>query len=460
MNKLLLFCTLPAALLIWIALSPGRADATFSTRGVGASALEGDSAAIEASLVDARRSPAGGGSASAEALGVEDALLLALGEAIARQDREALPGLIEAWFQRGPAAVDALFARLEAGELEELEVEALGVLLQSAAVLARQDAGPLAPWTLASVAETTLGLVGRDVGAARVAYLALGELGAELEPGLIHALIDYHDGGGRSIGDLGHQLAVLSLMDAWARSMPAGLEGELAAVMGDAQRAQDARTRAVQLLLARDWRSFAPGLIEMLGRSDAGEGPFDAELADVMRFHMGARLAILDASERPAYLARIAQDGAALGKAIELLEPYEAGELLALADPEELGRRAMLELRVHAMAPGAPEAGIELLSFYEGDDYHQSFLLGRLLAGDGIYHPEVYAELEARFQRRDAAGDPLWGALTVNAAGLSDRQLVDAATPFLQLSVGEQHPTRERLVAALQERVPALTGRF
>ena len=77
---------------------------------------------------------------------------------------------------------------------------------------------------------------------------------------------------------------------------------------------------------------------------------------------------------------------------------------------------------------------------------------------DGGYHPGVMAELESRFTTRQSQADPLWGTFTINSANMSDRQLADAALPFLERTRGEQHPSRTRLVSKLEQRFPTLAG--
>lgn len=385
------------------------------------------------------------------------ALLRALADSIHARNGAAAAETINAFLGRGPAAIDELMRRLELSLYDEETSQALGTLLQSAAVLAHNSPELFAPWTLDAIAETAVSLIGSGVGAARVLEIGLKGMGADLQPELLFELVAYHDEGGRSIGDFQHQIAVLSLMEGWARDMPADLEDQLRGMLIDVERDLEARNRAAQLLLARDWRRFAPELAQSLAEAEQS-GHFDEYHLEQLRFHMGTQLAILPHTERYEYLQLVLDDAATASKAISQLEPYEAQQLLAMGTPDDLGERPYLELLVRSGSPEALEAGLELLPHYQGDGYAQRHLLAQLLHLDGGYHPGVLAELERRFTERQSQADPLWGTFNINTAHLSDQQLADTVLPFLERTRGEQSASRTRFLAKVEQRFPELAG--
>ncbi|MEO0649963.1 MAG: hypothetical protein AAFZ65_04725 [Planctomycetota bacterium] len=351
--------------------------------------------------------------------------------------------------------VDGLLDALTDDEPNAEVRNALSTLLSAALVAAEHRTGLVDPWTVDAIMQAAVDRIGGDVANASILLGALRGRGREAGPELLLQVLDYQDGGGRSIGDFNHQADAIRLMQAWANGLEPEVDPILDATLADTGRTGLERARSASLLLHRDWRANTEHVLETLETLEVGRLGDLRELRQNVRELVGGFTAWLPPHERGEFLERIAVDTPSFKAATEHLEPEDAAEWSARLSPETIGDVAHAALRFRAGGDDALDAGLTLLPVYEEfEDFSAEVCIHTLLSLDGAGDPDVKTALDSLFERRTEGGDPFWRALGWYPDGLTDRQLEDGVLPYLLLTVGEEQASRTRLVHAVQARFP------
>ncbi|WP_145064247.1 hypothetical protein [Engelhardtia mirabilis] len=385
-------------------------------------------------------------------------LLEQLAKALTDRDQHRARVLIDEWLAGGPESVERLLEFMADERADRHLDMALAALLNRAVIDAEISPADFAPWTPTNLIASALGLVTGSEGNGRVLFVALDDLGRFATPELLVGLVEAQGGNGDRIVGESDQIDSIRLMQAWATEPSLAIEPELQVLIADPEVAPLARARAASLLLHRDWRANAESLVAQLGELESRESTDQKELTQDFRSQLSGHVLYVEEHERVEYMQLLANDETSFRRAVDMLSPRDAASLSAALDPREVGELQIAALRLRAGGDDAIRAGLELLPALEQQpDYSAHACVNQIVRLGGASDPAFQAALESLFERRDEGNDPFWRAVGWQPNQLTDSQVEEAIVPWLLLSEGESHRTRDRLVADVQNRFP---GRY
>lgn len=377
--------------------------------------------------------------------------------AMLERDPDAMAIELARWLYAAPDALADALSRMEAPSLAPLDAEMCGLMLQAVltSVALHPDVAPGSD--VVDIARAVLDRLDASEFASRIAYVALAPCGALLPGELLPELIDRTQLGTMAFDDLTSQTQRLQLIGRWARSMGPEVERELYTAVVDPTRDPNTRAVAVDALLQRDWRAFAPEFALMLQRLREDEG-LDAELESHVLMRLAGTSLELHGRERLELVRELVGDSRVGRLALSRLGHEEALDLELHANAQD---RAWPEYRWVTLAAGGADAvpaGLALLDDLgsEGDALGSAANVVQSLFRAHGDDPRVRQMLDARFAQRSEAGDPFWGALAFDSGLASDDAVEYRLLDYLRASVGEETPGRVKLIAQLKAARPEL----
>lgn len=390
----------------------------------------------------------------------------ALGElagAIESWNKELAGELVSRWFQ-APDPVSALLDAISEVSSDPGQVRALGLLLASAAQLCRAGSPAVEPWDIPSLADYVLALVGSGDAVAAVMNIGLASAGPDLPATTLAALLERYGCEERTPLGVTAQSELLHLGERWAADMPAEVEDVLFRIGFDPRTSQYARGQAMGMLLARDWRTFAPLIAEERAARSAEElRQFHFDLSTPMGpVVMSAFASRLPEHERGEFVASLAPDPSASLQALEWLDTVALADFavrFGADDSIPLATRRMATLL--AGGKDAVDAGLALLRDGTGLPWQgDGQTIVSLIQAGAWGHADFEAALEDHFSRRGGTTrSGFWNDLAFAAQHLDDVQLNTVVLPFIERSEHEAHPRRRALIERLRERFPGASIR-
>lgn len=374
--------------------------------------------------------------------------------ALSSGEFERAGALVHDWLLASEDPVGLVLAGMSLPDTDRIDADIWGILLQTLMQQAVEGSAFTPGWGAAEIAGAALELCDANAFSGRTLLVGLERFGSAVPGSMFADHIVRSRGGDLVHAGVQNQMWHIKLIRAWAEEV-IDADEPLVALALDAGGDSFSRSTAANCLLRRDWRHFGPIVSAELANTP--RGPLTESLVNHLVENLSGLDLELPGREHLELLREVIDHDTVSIYALSNLSPEEANLLAYAADDGDREWEHFEWVRFRAGGVDSVQAGLRLLDQYEG---HENPFLARgvmqeLLAA-APDDPHVQLAMEERFMRRFESGDVFWSGLAHNLQKQPVDVLQKYVRTWLQITRGETHPSRARVLHQLRQLAPDL----